>query len=331
MYSFFVGIDVSKATIDVSSGKDRNIEYLSSFTNDISGFKQMLKLLEGKTETTHSEWLICFENTGIYSKQLLEWLCSMDIPCKEENPLQISKSMGIRRGKNDQMDSKMICRYAYEKRDIIEASKLPKPFIVKLKKLLVRREMLIRQKVALDVSLKEQKNILDPVLLEFFTKQNDSLIAMYTAQIKQIDQAIQKVIDEDGPSKRNNELIQSIKGIGPVIAAYMIAITQNFTLFSNARQFACYAGIAPFPNQSGIRSGKKKINNMSNKKIKSLLSIGAITAACHDNQLKQYRQKKLAEGKYNLVVINNVKNKLVQRIFAVIKRQSPFVELIAYA
>jgi transposase len=111
----------------------------------------------------------------------------------------------------------------------------------------------------------------------------------------------------------------------------MIALTENFTTFSNARQFACYAGIAPFPNQSGIRKGKRRVNKMANKKIKALLSLGAISACSYDKQMKAYRQRKLEEGKSKLVVLNNVKNKLVHRMFAVIKRQSPFVELNTYA
>ena len=204
MYAFCVGIDVSKSTIDVSYCKDREVLYLSSFLNEVDGFKDMVKLLRSKTESKVSEWLICFENTGVYSKSLLEWLCSMAIPCKEENPLQISKSMGIRRGKDDRIDSKKICQYAFEKRDIIDVSKLTKSLIINLQKLLRRRELLIKQKVALEVSLTEQKIVMAPTLLALFNEQNESLLGLYQAQLKQIEEAIKEVINEDEQTKQNS-------------------------------------------------------------------------------------------------------------------------------
>lgn len=63
-----------------------------------------------------NKWLICFENTGSYSKEILYFLVDQDIPCLEENPLKISRSLGLRRGKSDKVDSQDICNYAFEKR-----------------------------------------------------------------------------------------------------------------------------------------------------------------------------------------------------------------------
>ena len=142
MYSFFVGCDISKSHFDASFFKDKYPVYTGQFSNDISGFKLFVKELKLHTDIPQSSWLVCFENTGVYSKPLLEWLFSQGIPCREENALTISRSMGLRRGKDDKIDSKDICRYVFEKRDSIQPSKFSNPLIVKLKKLLSRRDFL---------------------------------------------------------------------------------------------------------------------------------------------------------------------------------------------
>lgn len=327
MYKLFVGIDVSKDVIDVAVKQTDQVQYLGQFKNDHSGFKKMLNDLTEVSIYELSKSFFCFENTGIYSKSLLEYLISNHILCREENPIQIKRSMGLKRGKNDQVDSKSICQYAYEKRETIEPTRMDKPLIVRLKKLLSRRDLLVRQKVALKVSVKENAPMLDAQLREFLIDQNHSILKIYHIQIKEIESEIGKIIKDDEELKTTNELIQSIKGIGPIIGAYLIAFTDNFSRFDDARKFACYCGIAPFPNQSGKFIGKTKVSHFSNKKIKSLLSNAVPVAVRYDPQIKRYKEAKLREGKTKGVIVNNIKNKLVQRVFAVVKRQSPYVVL----
>ena len=331
MYSFFIGCDMSKDFFDVSFYDGNRSVYSGQFDNNIEGFIRAIAQLEEQTDEDSSSWFICFENTGVYSKALLEWLISQDIPCREENALKISKSLGLRRGKNDKIDAEDICTYAYEKRDSIEVSTMPKALIVKLKKLLSRRDLLVKQKVALTVSLKEQKGILAPDFFESLSESNNLLIKTYREQIALTDMMIEDLISKDSQAKINHKLAQSVVGIGPVTSAFFIAYTHNYTCFIDPRKFACYSGIAPFSNQSGKRKGKNKVSHMANKRIKSLLSNGVLAAIQYDPQIKVYFQRKTAEGKEYGVVVNAIKNKLVQRVFCVINRQSPYVKLNAYA
>lgn len=287
----------------------------------------MLKEICKITSCKSTQGFFCFENTGTYSKSLLEFLISQQISCREENPIQIKRSMGLKRGKNDQIDAKCICQYAYEKRETIQPSKLDKPLIVKLKCLLSRRDLLVKQKVALDLSVKERAPRLDLKLKELFLHQNESLLTLFRNQIKEIECEIGKTIRQDDDLRISNELIQSIKGIGPIIGAYLIAFTGNFSRFDDARKFACYCGIAPFPNQSGKFLGKTKVSHLANKKIKSLLSNAVPVAIRLDPQIQKYQKAKLNEGKARGIIVNNIKNKLIQRVFAVVKRQSPYVIL----
>ena len=327
MYSFFIGCDISKSTIDIAYIQQGIPNYLGRFRNDISGFKSMISNLKKYGPEDLSSWFICFENTGIYSKALLEWLHSQQIPCKEENAFAIKKSLGIKRGKDDKADAVAICRYAFEKRDSIKPSQLSNPLIINLKKLLSRRELLVRQKQSIYLSLSEQKKTLDPDIKKLFEKQNQDLIHLITQSIKEVEVAIKELMHKNEEIQTNYSLAQSVVGIGPVIAAYLIAYTNNFNSFTNSRKFATYIGISPFPNQSGIKNGRTRVSHMANKKLKALFSNGTLAALMADPGLKNYYQRKINEGKQKGIVINALKNKLVHRVFAVVKRKQPYVKL----
>ena len=89
-----------------------------------------------------------------------------------------------------------------------------------------------------------------------------------------------------------------------------------------------YCGLVPFPYQSGTSiNGRSKIHPISDRKMKSLLSMSAISAIQHDKELKMYYTKRVAEGKPKMLVLNIIRNKLVSRIFATVNRGTPFVEL----
>lgn len=330
-YSFFIGIDVSKEVIDVSCRSKHGVIYLGQFNNTSAGFSKMLNALKRLTKEAQVKWFFCFENTGIYSKLLLDWLTSKALTCIEENAMKLSRSLGFRRGKTDKIDSEDICNYAYEKRDALKPTKLPVEAIVRLKKLLNRRDFLVTKRSSIKVSVKEQKGFIDKQLFEELKESNDKIIKIFNDEIKKLDSSIKELIKKDEQLSANEKLARSVIGIGPIISAYMIAITQNFTSFEDSRKFCCYSGIAPFPNSSGKRKGRSKVSNIANKKMKSLLSNSMATAILHDPDIAKYYKRKIKEGKNPGVVVNAVKNKIVHRVFAVIKRKTPYVKLMAYA
>ena len=140
------------------------------------------------------------------------------------------------------------------------------------------------------------------------------------------------IIKEHAAIEKNFKLITSIPGIGKQTALYLMIVTKNFTAFKEARQVACYAGVAPFPYQSGSSiNGRTKVNNLADKKLKSLLNMCALSANKYDVELKEYFERKVNEGKNKMLVLNNIRNKLLARGFAVINRQEPYINLRKYA
>lgn len=331
MYKFFVGVDVSKSWIDVSSTDGSTMTYAGQFNNSIAGFRKVISQLGKITSVDVSEWFVCFENTGTYSKLLLQWLSSQEVACREENPVRISSESAMRRGKSDKLDANLIATYAYKNRDKIQPTKLPPPAISELKKLLSRRSFLVRQCAALKTSLKEHQAEFPAELLKELDQQNNQLIDNYNECISFIENRIEKLVNSDEEMKKNSKLSQTVIGIGPVITWYMIATTGNFRNFATSRKYSTYGGIAPFPKGSGTKKGRDRVSQLADKHIKSLLSNGALAAIQHDPEIRNYYQRKIKEGKVEGVALNNVKNKLVARVFAVIHRGTPFVKLHNYA
>lgn len=322
---------MSKDKFDASYFFQGEIVYLGEFVNNINGFKKLRTTILEATKIKTDYWFACFENTGVYSTEFLLWLIGEEIACKEENAIQISKSLGLKRGKDDKSDSKAICRYAYEKRDLLKASKAPKESLTKLKSIVTRRKLLDKQKTALSVSVSEQKKTMNETLFKVISKSNKAILKLITQEIKSLDKLINQILKKDEDLKKNAKLCLSICGIGPLTTAVILIRTNNFEDIIDPRKLACYCGIAPFPNSSGKRKGKSTTSSFGDRYLKAILSNCAQNAVRYDNEIKIYFERKIDQGKLYGVVMNAVKNKLIHRIYAVVKRGTPYVKINTYA
>jgi len=147
-------------------------------------------------------------------------------------------------------------------------------------------------------------------------------------QIQITEKAINELIKQDDAMITNYKLSKTVKGVGMVLAVQMLLHTHNYTRFESSRQFSAYCGLVPYPYQWGTSiNGRNKTHPISDRKMKSLLSMSAISAIQHDKELKLYYQKRVGEGKPKMVVINIIRNKIVSRVFATVNRGTPYVEM----
>ncbi len=161
------------------------------------------------------------------------------------------------------------------------------------------------------------------------------------ADLKAVDKKIKELIDNDPQLKELFYIaecrpVDSVKGIGLVIATEVLITTNEFKAagdpdINDPKKYACYSGFAPFEHSCGKYKGKSKVSNKANKKVKALFHNGAMSAIQHYKELKEYRaanryQRKVGEGKNEMLVINNVCNKLVHRIFACVSRREKYNE-----
>lgn len=322
--TMIVGVDVSKSTLDICFKPGG---YCMQIANSLSGFKQWFdqckKLLETKMNI-----MIVMEHTGQYSFLFESFLRSRGISYCKVPALQIKRSLGVTRGKNDKVDAQRIAEYGWLRREILKGDKPAQEGIQQLKHLLSLRAKMVRDRSGYSSRLKEMKATFKMNKNEVILITQEKIITTLSSQIKRIEKQINEVITAHEALDKTRQLLKSIKGIGGIIAAYMIVCTDNFQRFSNARKFNCYAGLAPFKYESGSSiKGRTRISHLANKEAKTLLNLAAFCAIRHHLELKQYYQKRVQEGKTKMACINIIRSKLVSRMFAVIKRQTPFQEL----
>jgi len=324
-----IGIDVSKLTIDAYIFK---AEKHKCFKNNNSGFTELLEWVKENSRIPLSEQLFAFEHTGLYSYSLSVYFTDMDIAYLLIPGLELKKSLGIARGKDDKIDAKAIALYAYRRREEIKPYKLPSRHLLELRRLLSLRDKLVRQRAGFKSTNKEIKGHLSKTDNETYFTVHENMINHISREIVVVEKQLRLIINKDKNLKDLFKLIISIKGVGEQTAMFMIAYTNGFTLFDNARKFASYAGVAPFPYRSGTSvHGRNKVNQLANKKFKSLLSNCATTALNHNTEMRMYYERRLKEGKDKMSTINILRNKILGRIFAVVQRGTPYVDTFAYA
>jgi transposase len=325
----FIGIDVSKDTLDVFI-HGHNLYFVEQ--NNQQGFVCILGKAMTGTKSKKEDLFFCFENTGKYSRMLSVFLQSQNILFTMESALQIKKSLGITRGKNDKIDARRIALYAYEKRESLVPTILPGSKIDQIRSLISLREKLMKHRTAYKNGITDLHDCYEEGECDLIKEVQKRLISNLNEEIRRIEQKISSVIDNDDSISKNYKLIQSIRGVGKVLGFYLIGYTANFTSFANARAFACYAGIAPFSYSSGIVKGTPRVHPFANKMLKALLNLAAMSAIQQRGEYKQYYDKRVNElGKNKMSTLNIIRNKIVYRVFAVVQRQTPYVDLYKFA
>lgn len=322
---FYIGVDISKKTIDVAIYKKEKASKASvceKFSNSPDGFKEMKRWLR-KCGVSLTNALFCMEATGHYTYELCLFLEQQAVSYSVQSPLHLKRSFGLTHGKNDKVDAYRIASYAYLHREDIKLSKLATNSIRKLKALMAERKSLVVEIARCKAQLKEVgSHSSSPGTI----KRTKELLEFLETQVLDIEKDMAQTIDSDAELKNNYQLLLTISGIGIVNAVNTIVATHNFKMFDNARQYASYIGVAPFEHTSGTSVRGKTHVEPGAKMLKADLTGAVRTCINHDKEIQKYYERKIAEGKSYGVVANAIKFKLLLRMFAVIKRGTPFVK-----
>lgn len=328
-FSAIIGSDVSKLTLDVHVLPNNQILQTE---NDESGIKKLFKWLKRDCKLDLNTVLFAFEYTGFYSYKLAANLQNLGYSYVMIPGLELKRSLGISRAKTDSIDAEKIADYTYLRRHKLTLTQLPEKDILKMKRLLSLRNKLIRQRSGFKVTLSEARRAFDRKEDPTYYKVQEFMVKQLTNQINKLEQELMQLVENNPGLQKQYDLITSIKGVGMVTALTMIAFTHAFNKFSTWRKFACYSGIAPFPYRSGTSiKGKTKVSHLANKRMKALLGNITCSAIQHNTEMKLYYQRRRKEGKHKMSTQNAIRNKLLSRIFAVVRRGTPYVDTLKYA
>jgi transposase len=327
-YTHFFGVDISKKTIDVTLAKGLEPTH-RQFSNDTQGMSELMKWLT-ELDLSYENTLFCMEATGLYCFGLTQFLTTNSIDIWIEHAAQIKKANALDRGKNDKVDSKRIALYATKNLDRLRLWKPMNNTLEKIKHLASLRERLVDTKRKLIVPIKEFEEVGNIAMARLLTKTIKKSLTAIDKDLHSVEASITTIVNEDENLKELYKLITSVVGIGFVTAINLMVYTNGFTVLKDTRKLACYCGVAPFEYSSGssIR-GKTKVHYMANKKLKCNLHMASLSAVKLDADLKAYYERKVAEGKNKMSVLNAVKNKLLARVVAVVNKGEQYVRKTA--
>lgn len=325
----WIGIDVSSETLDFALLDSEGVHLESA---QVANNGRAVVKLVGQWRKRHGvdphKSLMCLEPTGHYTRPMLNLVVQQQWPAWLAHPLDIQKSMGMKRAKTDKVDALRIARYARtfrEKSRLFTADNLR---LDKLKHLLSRRKHLVRTRGKYKAHVADLNRFMDQDIQKAFDRMDKRQMKAMDKLIGDVDQMITDQIAMDPKTQRQYELLLSIPGIGPQLASYLLAITDGFVRFSDPRELACQAGVVPFERSSGTSvRGRAHVSYQANKTLKSLLHMAAMSAVQRAGELKVYYDRKVAEGKNRMSALNAVRNKLVHRACSVIRRDEPYTAL----
>lgn len=326
----YVGIDVSKPYFDASLmvviDHQKQEVKTERFLNTVVGLKSFLKWMVKAKVSLDNNTLIVIENTGVYHRLIWKFCNDNNIPIHIGNATHIKWSFGITRGKNDVIDSKRLCNYAYTHIDELKATPALNPVLIKLRDFMASRTKLINQSNSIKTYLKELKLSNDKATQRLLEQSFKASLEGIKKSIKAIEKELENIITSNESIKRNYDLMVTIPGIGKYTALYIICCTNNFAGKITGKQLASYAGVVPFGNSSGISiKGKDHVHKMANKDLKKLLHLCALSTIKYYPEFIDYYKRKKEEGKNGMSILNAIRNKLVLRVVAVVKSQKKYV------
>ena len=308
-YQTVIGIDVSKAKLDVANGSGGTVETIDNDTATIRGF--ITKHFTNPTST-----LVVVEATGGYESLLVDMLHASGIAIAVVNPRRVrefAKGVGCD-AKTDPIDARVIAWYG----EVVA----PKPSIAKTKAekeltaLVVRRRQLLKM-----INMENNRLGQAPQSVAKFIRK--SLKALKT-QVKTLDVLIAQGVEKDVAAKPKVEIMQSVKGLGPVAISTLVTELPELAQL-NRGQIAKLVGVAPINHDSGQHKGKRK-TIAGRSSVRRVLYMAALVATRHNAPIKAFYQRLLANGKPKKLALVATMRKLLTILNTLIKRNELWID-----
>lgn len=295
MYQNFIGIDIGKTEIFVAIHRQ---PVVNTYTNDLTGFQQ----LHDDHALALANGLVVLETTGGYETALIQYLQKHAYSVHRANTRKVKnfiRSYG-KLGKSDSIDAKMLAVYGLERHASLDLF-IENP-CKKLLKLANRRsdltQMLVQEKNRLQAP--DQGDVLESI---------EAVIEVFKQQIKQIDDKIQQIYNQDELLTGKKEVLKTVPGLGDIISTNLLAFMPELG-FADRRQIASLGGVAPHPNESGKKLGYRCTRG-GRAQVKRMLFMAAMAAARSRSELGQFYERLVAAGKKKMVALTALMRKIL--------------------
>jgi transposase len=314
--SSYLGIDVSKAWLDVVLLREGVAAEKGQFDNSNQGFRQLQHFLKKrKVKALHA----CLEATGYYGAEAALFLHQAGYRVSIVNPARIKAyaESQLSRTKTDAGDAALIADFCRTQ----QPSTWTPPALEQQE-----LQVLVRHLENLhDMRQQEVNRRQAGIPSETILKTLDDHIAFLDQQIADLLRLIHDHIDRHPHLRQQRDLLTSIPGIGDITAFKLLAEIVDVQAFDSARQLAAFAGLTPRERRSGSSvRGRTRLSKRGSPRLRSALYFPAIVAQRHNPILQAFAQRLLAAGKSKMQVVAAVMRKLLHLVFGILKSGHPF-------
>jgi transposase len=304
----FVGIDVSKDRLDVHIHPSAVAFAVDRDTDGLSQLVTRLKDLDLA--------VIAIEATGGFESTPVAALAAASLPVVVVNPKQVhnyAKALGLN-AKTDALDASVIARFAEATKP--EIRPLPDDETLALAELLARRRQIVQMITA------EKNRALRMAANKLLQKSIGRIIDALERELARLDEGIDTTVKGSPLWREKENLLASVPGIGKVIARTLLAEMPELGKLDR-REVAALAGLAPWTRQSGQWRGKSMIGG-GRTVPRTVLFLGALSAARYNPDLKAFSLRLLNAGKSKKVVLIAVARKLLTILNAILRDKTPW-------
>lgn len=320
-----VGLDVGAETFAAaalhSAGDAGDIK--GSIANTAEGFDELSSWMKER-DITKEKAVICLEATGVYGEALCYYLIGLGYRVAVESPLKVKRAFAQSAHKNDTVDARQIAEYGHRFYDELQWWKSPSEVMEQIHMLLSAREQFVTQRIANINALKTMQRKV--VKTATGMKAYEQAIKQLSENIQEIEREIKRLMKEDDSFHRLIKTLTSTPGIGLLLATSLAVTTNGFLRTDNHKRIASYVGISPIEHTSGTSVYRKPRSRcFGPSRLRKLLYLAAMSVATHNPEFRHYYLRKVAEGKPKRLVLNNISNKLLKVVCALVRTQMEYI------
>jgi transposase len=321
---FYIGVDMADAsfTASVLTQPNKPSQLKEQIPNTLDGFFEFEQWLK-TFDVASNNAVICLEATGVYGESFSHYFVAKGYNVAVEPPLKVKRAFKQSGHKTDAVDSAQIAEYAYRFYDELSFFNIPSELVQKAELLIKTREHLTKQMTSDKNALQTVKrHVVRAPLAE---KSYQNAIETLQNSIKEIDKEIDRLLKQNPRYRQMIETLQSIPGVKTTLPPHLFVLTDGFTKSLSYRSLASYLGICPFERTSGTSLRQKpRSRGFGPPVMRKLLHLAARSVCTHNPVFRSYYLRKQAEGKPPRLVLNNVANKLLKIICAILNSEKQY-------
>ena len=309
-WRFILGIDISKLLLDLCLLDRKTGQVLYKQVHNTSeGFARIGEWLEGQIAVP-AQTVLVSEHTGRYGEQLLRWSTQAGWPHAVVKTTALDKVSWEHHRKTDKFDANHLAEYGARFSDRLRLATAPKPAVGQLKRLQAERRKMVDRRAALKSKLAEAD--FHDADMSQLTKMWSQQLQLLTQHIERLEHTMDELIGQDPALCKRHQTMRTAPGIGPVIGRFWLSLFAGKDQLS-ARKISSRFGFAPHGRSSGssVKSPDRS-TGYGNSEMQKLMHQAARSVANHKPHYREYYEQKIAEGKHELVAINNIINKLIR-------------------